>query len=174
MMNGQQSLTLRWRSISRWGGERITLFFIGKDSKYFVYDCVHPVAPQIIQDTWYRNRWRSVDAHCHDGAGRFSHSLLPMKVANTMCMTLCNLSPPRLSQIHDHEWWTLHWRSLSWCGRECFTFSFAYEGSQYYVFDYLQPFGPQDIQDTWPRIVDALLTLIFMMGQGAFHCLFCI
>jgi len=69
---------------------------------------------------------------------------------------------------------TLRWRSFSWWGREHFTFSFAYKGSQYFVYDYVQPIAHKITQDTWPRIVDTTLTLIFMMGQGACYYLFCL
>jgi len=87
-------------------------------------------------------------------------SSLPIKAANTSFMTICNLSPPILPRIHDQESLTLHWRSISWWGRKCFTFSVAYKGSQYFVYDNLQPIAPQISQDTWPRIIGAPLTFI--------------
>jgi len=89
-------------------------------------------------------------------------------------MTMCHISPRRLPKIHDQESWTLRWHSFSRWGREHLTFCFAYKGSQYFVYDYWQPIAPQITQDTWRRIVDALLMLISMMGQGAFHVLFCL
>jgi len=107
-----------------------------------------------------KNRWRAVDAHFQDRAGTNSLSLIPIMAATTLFMTICNLSPPRLPKIHDQESLTLHWYSFSRWGTECFTFSFAYKGSQYFVYDYLKPITPQITQDTWPRIVDARLTLI--------------
>ena len=82
-----------------------------------------------------------------------------------------NLSPCRLPKIHDQELLTLLWRSFSWQGRESFTFSFSYKGIQYFVYDYVQSIIPQITQDTWPQIVDAPWTLIFIIGQGAFHFL---
>jgi len=42
---------------------------------------------------------------------------------------------------------------------------FDLEGSQYLVYEWLQPFATEFTQDAHPRIVDALLTLIFRMGQ---------
>jgi hypothetical protein len=107
-----------------------------------------------------KNRWRSVDAHFHDGAGSVSLSVLPIKEANTSFMTICNLSLHRKPKIHDQESLTLRWRSFSWWGRERFTVSFAYKGSESCVYDYMQPIAPKINQDTWPRIVDAPLTLI--------------
>jgi len=37
----------------------------------------------------------------------------------------------------------------------------------------VQPVAPQITPDTWPTIVDAPLTLIFMMGHGGYCNLFC-
>jgi hypothetical protein len=55
-----------------------------------------------------------------------------------------------------------------------FTFSIAYKESQYCVYDYVQLLAPQITQDTRPTMVNDPLTLIFMMGQGAVHLLFCL
>ena len=52
-------------------------------------------------------------------------------------------------------------------------FSFAYNGSQYFVYDYLQRIGPKITWDSWPRIIDAPLTLIFIIRRGVLHFLFC-
>jgi len=49
-MQGQQSLTLHWRSISRLGREHFIFSFSYKCGQYFVYDCLHTVALQITQD----------------------------------------------------------------------------------------------------------------------------
>jgi len=76
--------------------------------------------------------------------------------------------------MEDQQSLTLRWRSFSWWGREHFTFSFTNKGSQYFVYDYVQPIAHKITQDTWPRIVDTPLTLIFMMGQGACYYLFCL
>jgi hypothetical protein len=38
----------------------------------------------------------------------------------------------------------------------------------------MQPVAPQTTHDTWPIIVDAPLTLIFMMGHGGYCNLFCL
>jgi len=69
---------------------------------------------------------------------------------------------------------TLRWRSFSWWGREHSTFSLAYKGSQYFVYDYGQPIAHKITQDTWPRIVNTPLALIFRMGQGSCYYLFCL
>jgi hypothetical protein len=66
----------------------------------------------------------------------------------------------------------LCWRSFSWWGREGIANCFAYRGSQKFLYDWLQPIGDVISQDTWPKIVDALLMLIFIMGQGGYCCLF--
>jgi hypothetical protein len=68
----------------------------------------------------------------------------------------------------------LCWRSFSWWGREGIDICFAYKGSQKFFYDWLQPIGGVLSQGTWQKIVDALLTLMFMMGQGGYCCLFCL
>jgi hypothetical protein len=107
-----------------------------------------------------KNCWRSVDAHSPDGAGNVSLSVLPIKEANTLFITICNLSLHRKPKIHDHESLTPHRRSFSWWGGECFTVSCAYKGRENCVYDYIQPIAPKITQDTWPEIMDAPLTLI--------------
>jgi len=52
IIEGQQSLTLCWRSFWRWGRKRFTFTFAYKGSQQSVYDNVQPVAPQITHDTW--------------------------------------------------------------------------------------------------------------------------
>jgi len=51
MMQGQQSLTLHWRSFSRWGREVVTFSFSYIGGQYFIKDWLQPVATQITQDT---------------------------------------------------------------------------------------------------------------------------
>jgi len=106
------------------------------------------------------NHWRSVATHFHNLARSVSLSILPIKEVNTSFMTLCNLLPHRQPRIHDQESWMLHWQSSSWWGRERFSASSAYKGSENCDYDYLQPIAHKVTQNTWPRIVDAPLTLI--------------
>jgi len=120
------------------------------------------------------NRWHSVDAHFEDGAGSISLSLLPIKAVNNRFMTMCNLTPPRLPMIHDQQSLTLRWCSFSWWGMEGIAICFAYKGSQKFLYDWICPIGGVIFQDAWPKIIDALLTLIFMMGHGAYCNLFCL
>jgi hypothetical protein len=49
-----------------------------------------------------------------------------------------------------------------------FTFTFAYKGSQYSVYDNVQPVAPQITHDKRPTIVDTPLMLIFMMGYEGY------
>jgi len=121
-----------------------------------------------------KNHWRFVDAHFHDGAWRVLQSVLPIKAANNSVMTDYNLSEVWFSRIHDQKSLTLRWRSFSWWGREGIAICFAYKGGQKFLYDWLQPMGGVISKDTWPRIVDAPLTLIFMMGQGGYCNLFCL
>jgi len=57
-----------------------------------------------------KNCGRSVNAHFQDGAGSVSLNHLPIQAANTLFMTICNLSPARLPRIHDQKLLTLRWR----------------------------------------------------------------
>jgi len=89
-------------------------------------------------------------------------------------MTMCNQSPPRVPMIPNQKSLTLRWRSFSWCGREGIAICFAYNGSQKFLYDWLQPIGGVISQDSWPKIVDAPLTLIFMIRQGEYCNLCCL
>ena len=67
---------------------------------------------------------------------------------------------------------TLSWRSFSWLGRERVAIFLAYTGGQ--CFQYASK-RPNLWSITWltrPKIVDAPLTLIFKIGQGACSLLF--
>jgi hypothetical protein len=54
---------------------------------------------------------------------------------------------------------------LSGWGREPDTIFFHLEGSQYLVYEWLQPIATYVTQDAQQKIVDALLKLIFTQGQ---------
>ena len=101
-------------------------------------------------------------------------SVLPIKAANNSFMTEYNISEVWFPRTHDQKSLTLRWRSFSWWGREGIAICFAYEGCQWLLYDWLQPVGGVISQVAWPTIVDAQLTLIFMMGQGGYRNLFCL
>jgi len=46
-------------------------------------------------------------------------------------MTVCNLSPHRLPNIHDQQSLMLYWPSFSWCGRVHVSVQFDHQGGQY-------------------------------------------
>jgi len=173
MLEGQQSLTLCWRSFSRWGRECFMFTFAYIGSQQSIYDNVQPVAPPDYP--WYTtNNWsRSIDAHFHDGAGRVLQSALTTKAPKNSFMTACNLSAVWLPRTHDLKLLTLCWRSFSRWGREGIAINFAYKGGQTLLCDWLQPISRVITQDVWPKIVDTLLMLIFLMGQGGYCNLFC-
>jgi len=50
----------------------------------------------------------------------------------------------------------------------------AHKGCHILVYGYFWSSATHITDHARPKIVDALLTLIFMMGQGASHCLFCL
>jgi len=74
----------------------------------------------------------------------------------------CNPVPLILRKMQHGKSLMLHWRSFSRWGREHFTFPFSYKGSQYFVYDCVQPVATQMTLNTRLTIVDAPLTLIFM------------
>jgi len=121
-----------------------------------------------------KNRWCSIDIHLHNGAGRVLLSVLPIHGSKNTFMTEYNLSEVWFPRRHDQKLLTLHWRSFSWWGWEGIAICFAYKGRQKLLYDLLQPIGGVISQDTWPKIVDAPLTLIFIMGQGGYCNLFCL
>jgi hypothetical protein len=69
---------------------------------------------------WYmtHNRWHSIDAHFHDGAGRALQSVRPMRVAKNSLMLVCNLSAVWLLQTNDQKLVMICWCSFSIWNRE--------------------------------------------------------
>jgi hypothetical protein len=121
-----------------------------------------------------KNRWRSVDAHFHDRAVRLLQSVSPIEAAKNSFLTNYNLSEVWSPRMHDHKLLTLRWRSFPWWGKDGIAMCFAYKGCQKCHSDWLQPIGGVISQDTWPHIVDSLLTLNLMLGQGGYCNLFCL
>jgi len=107
-----------------------------------------------------KNRWRSVDAHFHDGAGRVLLSVLPIKAAKNSVVTNYNLSEVWLPRTHDNTSLMLRWCSFSWWGREGIAICVAYKGGQELLCDWLQPSGGVISKNVWPKIVNAPLMLI--------------
>jgi len=78
----------------------------------------------------------------------------------------------QLPDIQDQKLLTIHWHSFSRSAREHVAFSLAYNGGQYST-DVLQRLNHSSITClTGLKMVDALLTLIFRMGQPGCHFLF--
>jgi len=67
-----------------------------------------------------KDRWRSIDGHFQDGAGRVLQSVLPIKEAKKSDMTDCNLLAVWFPRTHDQKLLWLCWSSLSRLGRERF------------------------------------------------------
>jgi hypothetical protein len=171
----------RWLSIDAHfhdGAGRVLLSVlpikVGKNDCMTDYDLSDVWFPKMHDQKSLTRRWRAIDAHFHDGAGRVLQSVFPMKAGKNRFMSVYNLSEVWFPRTQDHQSLRLHWRSFSWWGREGIAIRFAYKGRQKWLYDLLQPIGAVISQDAWPKIIDAPLTLIFMMGQGG-HCnLFCL
>jgi len=59
-----------------------------------------------------KNRWRSVDAQCQNGAGSVRHVLLPIKPTDTAFLNGLNRLPCRLPMTQDQILLTLRWCSF--------------------------------------------------------------
>jgi len=122
--------------------------------------------------TW--NRWRSVDARCQDGAGSVLLALLPIKDGNTSITCIHYQIVFVLPDLQDQKLLKLRWHSVSRWGREHHAFFLAYNGWQHFHYVYSLPNRVCITQLTGPKIVEAPLTLIFKMGQGASRFLSCL
>jgi hypothetical protein len=82
------------------------------------------------------------------------------------------LAPFILLKMQNQSSLTHCWCSFSWCGRGYAAIAFALKGGQYSIYVSVQPCTTQITNNAKPKIVNTLLTLIFMMGQGACSFLF--
>jgi len=64
--------------------------------------------PHILPKTPIKPCGWSIDAHFQDGVWSILLSLLAITAANTSCMTMYNLLPPRSPKIHHQQLLTLH------------------------------------------------------------------
>jgi len=106
-----------------------------------------------------------------DDAGT-SLAYLPREAANSSLIEVRNPAPLWLPKTGDLKLLTFIWRSFAWWGTERVVSVCAYNGGQYLGYDYLQPMPALITQDARPKIINAPLTLISRMGQGAFVYIF--
>jgi hypothetical protein len=66
------------------------------------------------------------------------HLVLPRQAAITSVMDSSDQVTLQLPYLKDPKFWTLRWRSFSGCGREPDTIIFNLQGSQYFVYEWLQ------------------------------------
>jgi len=86
-----------------------------------------------------KNGWRSIDAHFHDGVMHLSCTVSEEKTARTFYMNYFHKAILKLAKMRDKKSLTLHWHSLSGCGREGGAIVFASKGGQYHIYGCLQP-----------------------------------
>jgi len=103
-MHDPESLTLCWNAFSWWGRECFALSFYNKGGQFFVYDCIEPLAPRDYPRYTTNNCWPSIETHFQDEVGIVSLSLCARTAANTLFMTVLNLSHPQIT--HD-TWQTI-------------------------------------------------------------------
>jgi len=124
-------------------------------------------SPFRLSRSYNKNHWRSIDDHFQDRTRSVSVLFLPRKAANTTFMNGCNQSPVRLHKMHSQRLLTLRGRSFSAYGSRRAVHCFAKTGCQYIHYGEQRPGHISITVLTRIKIVDARLTLIFWMGQGA-------
>ena len=87
-------------------------------------------------------------------------SLFPIEAANTLIMPNNNRIALDLPDLQDQNSFILCWCSFSELGSQCVALCFAYEVSQYRIYEWRQPMTMQITNDARTKIVDALLMLI--------------
>jgi len=121
----------------------------------------------------HNNCWCWVDSHFYDGVMHMSCTVSDKQAARTSYMNYCHNMTHILAKMHYQKLLILYWYSLPGWGREHVDIVFAHIGGWYLIYGCLQPIASQITQDTWPKIVDALLTLICRMGQRVYCCYCC-
>jgi len=167
----------RWRSVDAYfhdGTGRVlqSVLPIKAAKNTFMTDCSLSEGwfPRTHDQNWLTLRWRSFSWWGKEG---FTISFAYKAPKNTF-MTDYNLWEEWFPRTHDHKSLTLRWCLFSWWGSEGIAICFAYKGRQKYLYDWLQPMGGVISRDAWQQIVDALLMLIFIIGQGRYCNLFCL
>jgi len=153
---------------------------------------VHAIAEH-MDCTWSntQNRWHSVDnpltlcwCPCGNlltlcwcsvwGVAVSTHTVLPIKAANTSIMVKCRIIALGLYKMQHPKLLTLCWRSFSDWGWDHVAFSFAHQGCQYVDYRYQRANGiPMDLLIR-PKTVDTPLTLTFRMCLLPCWFLFCL
>jgi len=67
----QESLTLRWHSLSWWGRQCLNLLFAHRGSQYYVYVYVQLVGPEVTKETWPKLVIAPLMLICMTGQGTF-------------------------------------------------------------------------------------------------------
>jgi len=170
MMEGQQLLTLIFKM-----GQGVFHFLFCQSGQPILHLWLCTTCrPTDYPRSTTNNRCPSVDAHVHDSAGRVLPFVLHRKGARNSYMTDCNLSAVWLPRTHDQTSLMLGWRSFSRWGREGIAICSAYKGSEKFLYDCPQPIRSVITQDAAPKIIDALLMLMFKMEQGGYCNPYCL
>jgi len=120
-----------------------------------------------------KNCWRCVEADFQNRAVTVWLTPSPSNVASMLVMARTDHVTIQLPYLQHSKSLMLHWRSFSGWGSEHDNIIFGLEGSQYLVYEWLQPFATEITQNAQPTTVDALLTLISSLGQWQYSLLFC-
>jgi len=134
-------------------------FGLAKLSQHRIYTITNT---SHIDYQWWKakNHWHSIDAHVHEGARSMLPTFFPIKVANTLIIYRNDHIAFELPDLQNQKSLMLCWCSISeWC-RERESSSFAYNASQYHIYEWSQPIAMQITNDARTKIVDAPLMLI--------------
>jgi hypothetical protein len=150
-----KSFTLCGRSISDWHCNHVTISFAHNGCEYFDYGelqlhspwIIHDATPKIVDtlltlcwhsvDTLLTLYWCSVDAlltlcwRSVCGVTVLTHTILPIKAANTSIMGKCHSTALGLFKMKHTKSLKLCWRSFSDWGCDYIAISFPQNGCQY-------------------------------------------
>lgn len=118
------------------------------------------------------NHWLSVDPHVQDQVESVSLSLWPIRTASTVLMYNQDQVTVQSPDLEDQKSFTLRWCLFLSDSKDVVPCIFAHIGSLYFQLG-LQWTRLQSITwPTWQKIVDALLMVIFRIGQRVCRFLF--
>jgi hypothetical protein len=119
------------------------------------------------------NQWCSVVTQFQDGTGSILWLYLTRQATNTSLTNVCNQLPCWLRKIHSNKWSMFNSRSFSEWGSDHIVHCFTKEGCQHVCYGKQRPGHVSITIHTRLKIVDAVLKLIFRMGQWPCCSLFC-
>jgi hypothetical protein len=97
------SLTLHWRSCSRFSRDRFPCFFCNEGGQCYVSDCTWPVTTPDNQRYTTNDHWHSIHTHVQDVVGHVCQFVSIIEVATTLKMD-CDIPISLLYHHQLHIW----------------------------------------------------------------------